>query len=139
VDGLVLNDSEAEQLTEVNNAVTAARRILEMGPTFVVVKKGEHGAILVHRDGVGTMPAFPAELHQIVDPTGAGDAFAGGLMGHIASAGRTDFPSIQTALAWGTVTASFAIESFGLERLAVIGRKEIDERMREFQAAARVG
>ena len=139
VDGLVLNDSEAEQLTEINNAVTAARRILEMGPSFVVVKKGEHGAVLVHRDGLATMPAYPAEHHQIVDPTGAGDAFAGGMMGHIASVGMTDFPSIQTALAWGTVTASFAIESFGLDRLASISRHDIDERMREFQAIARVG
>ena len=139
VDGLMLNDSEAQQLTEIGNAVTAARRILEHGPTFVVVKKGEHGAVLVHRDGVATMPAYPAELHQVVDPTGAGDAFAGGMMGHIASVGMTDFPTIQTALAWGTVTASFAIESFGLDRLMAIERKDIDERMREFQAAARVG
>ena len=139
VDGLVLNDTEAEQLTEIGNAFSAARRILEHGPTFCIVKKGEHGAILVHRDGVATMPAFPAEGHQIVDPTGAGDAFAGGLMGHLASAGRTDFESLQTAMAWGTVTASFAIESFGLDRLTAIGRKDIDERLRAFQAAARVG
>lgn len=139
VDGIVLNDTEAEQLTEIGNAVSAARRILEYGPAFVVVKKGEHGAILVHRDGVATIPAFPAEHHQVVDPTGAGDAFAGGMMGHIASAGLTDFPSIQTALAWGTVTASFAIESFGLDRLAAIDRGDIDRRMREFQASARVG
>ncbi len=126
-------------MTEITNAVTAARRIMEHGPTFVVVKKGEHGAVLVHREGVATMPAYPAELHQVVDPTGAGDAFAGGMMGHIASVGMTDFPTIQTALAWGTVTASFAIESFGLDRLMAIERKDIDERMREFQAAARVG
>lgn len=139
VDGLVLNDSEAEQLTEISNAVSAARKILDYGPSFVVVKKGEHGAVLVHRDGLATMPAYPAELHQVVDPTGAGDAFAGGMMGHIASVGMTDFPSIQTALAWGTVTASFVIESFGLDRLVSIGRPEIDARMREFQAIARVG
>ena len=139
VDGLVLNDSEATQLTEISNAVTAARRILDLGPTFVVVKKGEHGAVLVHRDGVATVPAYPAELSQVVDPTGAGDAFAGGMMGHIASTGTTDFRSIQTALAWGTVTASFALESFGLDRLAAIDRSDLDERMREFQAAARIG
>ncbi len=139
VDGLVLNDSEAEQLTEITNAITAARKIIELGPTFVVIKKGEHGAVLVHRDGLATIPAYPAELHRVVDPTGAGDAFAGGMMGHIAAAGMTDFPTLQTALAWGTVTASFAIESFGLDRLAQISRRDIDERMREFQAAARVG
>ena len=139
VDGLVLNLSEAEQLTEMTNAVSAARKILDMGPTFVVVKKGEHGAVLVHRDGLATIPAYPSELHQVVDPTGAGDAFAGGMMGHIAAVGMTDFASIQTALAWGTVTASFVIESFGLTRLTEIDRSDIDERMREFQGLARVG
>jgi len=139
IDGLVLNDSEAQQLTEITNAVSAARKILDMGPTFVVVKKGEHGAVLVHRDGLATIPAYPSEEHQVVDPTGAGDAFAGGMMGHIAAVGLTDFASIQTALAWGTVTASFAIESFGLTRLSEIGRRDIDERMREFQGLARVG
>ena len=139
VDGLVLNDSEAQQLTEITNAVSAAKKILDMGPTFVVVKKGEHGAVLVHRDGLATIPAYPSEQHQVVDPTGAGDAFAGGMMGHIAAVGMTDFASIQTALAWGTVTASFAIESFGLNRLTEISRSDIDERMREFQGLARVG
>jgi sugar/nucleoside kinase (ribokinase family) len=139
VDGLVLNDSEAQQLTEITNAVSAAKKILDMGPTFVVVKKGEHGAVLVHRDGLATIPAYPSEQHQVVDPTGAGDAFAGGMMGHIAAVGMTDFASIQTALAWGTVTASFAIESFGLTRLTEISRSDIDERMREFQGLARVG
>ena len=139
MDGIVINDSEAEQLTEVANPITAARRILEMGPTFVIVKKGEHGAVLVHRDGLAVIPAFPAEIFQVVDPTGAGDAFAGGLMGHLASVDMTDFASIQTALAWATVTASFTIESFGLERLASLTRKDIDERMQVFQAATRVG
>jgi sugar/nucleoside kinase (ribokinase family) len=139
VDGVVLNDTEAEQLTEIRNAVSAGRKILELGPEFVVVKKGEHGAVLVHRDGVATLPAFPAEAHCVVDPTGAGDAFAGGLMGHLASVGMTDFATIQAALAWGTVTASFAIESFSLERLAQLTRKEIEERMKTFQSAARVG
>ena len=139
VDGVVLNYSEAEQLTGVRNAITACRKILEMGPKFAVNKKGEHGAILVHRDGVATMPAYPAELHQVIDPTGAGDSFAGGMMGYLASVDRVDVQSLQTALAWGTVTASFTIESFGLNRLAQIDRKEIDSRMRLFQAAARVG
>ena len=139
VDGLLLNDSEAEQLTEITNPITAAHKIIELGPTFVVVKKGEHGSVLVHRDGTATMPAYPAEHHQVVDPTGAGDAFAGGMMGHLAAVGMTDFRSIQTALGWGTVTASFAIESFGLDRLSQIDRKDIDARMREFQTATRVG
>jgi sugar/nucleoside kinase (ribokinase family) len=141
VDGVVLNFSEAEQLTGVRNAVTACRKILDLGPRFAVNKKGEHGAILVHREagGVATMPAYPAELHQVVDPTGAGDSFAGGLMGFLASTRQTDFAALQSALAWGTVTASFTIESFGLDRLTQITRKDIDARMRLFQLATRVG
>ncbi len=139
VDGLVLNDTEAAQLTESSNAVTAARRIMEMGPAFVIVKKGEHGCVLVHRDGVATLPAWPAELHQVVDPTGAGDAFAGGLMAHLAAIDRTDFEAIQAALAWGTVTASFAIESFGLKRLTEIDDAALEERLKAFRNVARVG
>ncbi len=139
IDGVIINDSEAEQLTEVTNAVTAARMIVEMGPKFVIVKKGEHGAVLATKDGIGVVPAYPAELHQVVDPTGAGDSFAGGIMGHLAAVDRSDLDAIQTALAWGTVTASFTIEAFGLSRLASISRADIDNRMRQFQSAARIG
>jgi len=139
VDGVVLNNSEAEQLTGVRNPITACRKILGMGPKFAINKKGEHGAILVHRDGVATMPAYPAEVHQVVDPTGAGDSFAGGVMGYLAGADRTDFEALQTGLAWGTVTASFTIESFGLDGLATLSRADVERRMREFQNHARVG
>ncbi|HMN97641.1 MAG TPA: PfkB family carbohydrate kinase [Phycisphaerales bacterium] len=139
IDGLVLNDAEAELFTETRNPVSAARKILALGPRFVVVKKGEHGAILVHRDGVAAVPAFPAEAHQVVDPTGAGDSFAGGMMGHLASAGRSDLPAIQSALAWGTVVASFTIESHGLERLRGLGRSDVAARMEEFRRIASVG
>ncbi|MFO0874576.1 MAG: PfkB family carbohydrate kinase [Phycisphaerales bacterium] len=153
IDGLVLNDSEAELLTEQRNAFTAARAILDLGPRFVVVKKGEHGAALVHRDGIAVIPAFPAEVHQVVDPTGAGDSFAGGMMGHLASrpgaatagargAGGFDaggFDAIRAALGWGTVVASFNIESHGLERLRRISRTDIDRRFAAFQQAAKVG
>lgn len=139
VDGIVLNDSEAELLTESRNAVTAARRILEAGPRFVIVKKGEHGSVLVHRDGVAVMPAFPAEEHHVVDPTGAGDSFAGGLMGSIAASGAESFESIRAGLAWGTVVASFTIESHGLDRLAGIDRETIDKRFAQFRDLARVG
>lgn len=145
VNGIVLNYSEAEQLTGVRNAITACRKILEMmgtataGPKFVVNKKGEHGAIMVHSEGVATMPAFPAEMHQVVDPTGAGDSFAGGLMGHIAAQKKADFETLQTGLAWGTVTASFTIEAFSLDRLSQISRRDIHDRMQKFQAHARVG
>jgi sugar/nucleoside kinase (ribokinase family) len=139
VDGIILNDREAAQLTEMGNAVSAGRAILEMGPGFVVVKKGEHGAILIHREGVAIVPAFPADHTQVVDPTGAGDSFAGGFMGHVASTGGTGIADLQRAMAWGTVTASFAIEAFGLARIAKLRRHELESRFADFQAAARVG
>ncbi|NBX25258.1 MAG: sugar kinase [Planctomycetes bacterium] len=135
VDGVVLNDQEAMQLTEARNA----RAILDLGPRFVVVKKGEHGAILAHREGVATIPAFPADAAQVVDPTGAGDTFAGGLMAHVARTGRGDLATVQQGMAWGTVMASFTIEAFGLDRLARLDARQIDERMRRFQTAAKVG
>ncbi len=139
IEGLVINDSEAELLTEIPNAISAAKKILELGPSFVVVKKGEHGAVLVHREGMAVMPAWPATHEQVVDPTGAGDSFAGGMMGWIASTGKTDFETIQTGLAWGTMIASFALEAFSLDRLAQIDRGDLEERMKAFQTAARVG
>ncbi|TVQ53231.1 MAG: sugar kinase [Phycisphaerales bacterium] len=139
LDGIVINDQEAEQLTEISNAISAARKIIEMGPSFVVVKKGEHGAILVHENGVATMPAYPSDLQQVIDPTGAGDSFAGGMMGYLASKDAADFRSIQTSLAWGTVTASFTLESFGLDGLLNTTRDEIQNRMKVFQSAARIG
>jgi cytidine kinase len=139
LNGVVLNDEEAMQLTERRNAISAARAILEMGPAFVVVKKGEHGAVLVHRDGNATIPAFPADEKHVIDPTGAGDSFAGGMMGHLAANSATDFRAIQTALAWGTVMASFTIESFSMDRLLRLDQKQIDKRMADFRAASRVG
>ena len=141
VDGLVLNYDEAELLTGKQNPVTASRHILEMGPRFVVVKKGEHGAILVHRDGICALPAYPAET--VVDPTGAGDTFAGGMMGAIASqsVGGADpgsFASVRASLAYGTVIASFNIESFSLDRLKTLTRAELDQRFQEFAGMVRV-
>ncbi len=138
VDGVVLNDSEAELLTDVRNPYTAARKILDLGPRFAVVKKGEHGAVLVHEDGVALLPAYPAEAHQVVDPTGAGDSFAGGIMGYLAAHDRADFRSLQSALAWGTVTASFTIESFGLDGLARLTESKLKERLDSFREATRV-
>lgn len=140
VDGLVLNYDEAELYTETKNPVTAGRKLLEHGPRFVVIKKGEHGCILVHRDGVAALPAYPAE--RVIDPTGAGDTFAGGMMGHIASsAGGEDpgsFDVIRRALAHGTIIASFTIETFSLERLAEITDAQIGERYDEFAAMMRL-
>jgi len=139
----VLNFDEAEQFTGKRNPVTAGRKLLEYGPRFVVVKKGEHGAILVHRDGIAALPAYPAEI--VVDPTGAGDAFAGGMLGHIAS--RADsgdqpdlgaFSVVHRAMAYGTVIASFTIESFTLERLLSLSTDQIEARLEEFRRMVRV-
>lgn len=139
IDGVILNDSEATLLTEIPNAISAARAIVEMGPKFVVVKKGEHGAVLVHRDGVATVPAYPSPIERVVDPTGAGDTFAGGMMGHIAAVGRTDLETLQAGLSWGTILASFTIESFGLDGLRRIARRDLDERLESFRRVARIG
>jgi cytidine kinase len=140
VDGLVLNYDEAELLTGKNNTVTAARRILELGPKFVVVKKGEHGCILVHRDGIAALPAYPTEV--VIDPTGAGDTFAGGMMGHLAhnhlNGATMTFDILRQALAHGTVVASFNIESFSLERLASLSREELAQRYQQFVSMVRV-
>jgi sugar/nucleoside kinase (ribokinase family) len=140
VDGLVLNYDEAELLTGSRNPVAAARHILKMGPRFVVVKKGEHGALLIHRDGLGALPAFPAE--KVVDPTGAGDSFAGGMMGAIASGaapGRMgSYQQVLSALAHGTVVASFNIESFSLDRLATLKRAELAQRYKQYLKMLRV-
>lgn len=146
VDGLVLNYDEAELLTGKNNPVTAARKILELGPAFVVVKKGEHGSILVHREGVAALPAYPAE--RVIDPTGAGDSFAGGMMGSLAAASARrspdaepapiGFDELRRALAHATVAASFTIESFALERLTHLTRRELADRFDEFVRMVRV-
>ena len=143
VHGLVLNYDEAEQLTKTRNPVTAGRHILDMGPRFVVIKKGEHGAILVHRDGISAIPAYPTEL--VMDPTGAGDTFAGGMMGHIAATAQHNpaldpgaFETIRDALGYATITASYTVEAFSLGRLKNLRRIELDARYREFAAMVRL-
>ena len=139
VDGVVLNDSEAELLVEDRNVITAGKRILDLGPTFAVVKKGEHGAVLVHRDGIAVIPAFPAETDVVVDPTGAGDSFAGGMMAHIAKTGSCDFETIQSSLAWGTVMASFTIGAFGLDGIRGADQDAIAARLNQFREYGRIG
>ena len=139
VDGLIVNDSEAAELTGVRNAISAGRKILDMGPKFVVVKKGEHGAILIHPEGSAVIPAFPIDDANVVDPTGAGDSFAGGFMGYLAREGRFDFASLQKAMAYGTVVASFSLEAFGLDRMRTLKFDEINKRLAQFQQMARVG
>ncbi len=134
VDALVLNDAEAMQFTGTRNAISAARAMLDMGLTFVVVKKGEHGCVLVHQDGEGALPAFPMPADAVIDPTGAGDTFAGGMMGWLAAQDRTDLEALRTSLAWGTVTASFTLEAFGLEGQRGTNHDAIAERLETFRS-----
>ncbi|MAA52805.1 MAG: sugar kinase [Phycisphaerae bacterium] len=133
IDGLVLNDAEACQLTERSNIVEAAAAICEMGPTFVVIKKGEHGAFLHHPDGQAALPAMPLGGSEVVDPTGCGDSFAGGMMGHLAATGRRDIGTIREALAWGTVAASHTISEFGLAGLQNATGESMRERFDRFR------
>lgn len=139
VDGLVLNYDEAELLTGRAGTVSAARELLELGPRFVVVKKGEHGCIMAHRDGLAALPAYPVE--RVVDPTGAGDSFAGGLMGYLAGLDTPDpgaFDLVRRALAHGTVVASFTVEEFGLDALRRLDRPRLEDRLREFARMMRL-
>jgi len=136
VDGLVLNDGEARMLAGEVNLILAARRILARGPKFVVIKKGEHGSLLVARrdpagdslaGSIAPLPAYPTTA--VRDPTGAGDSFAGGMMGCLTRQGQYDFPHLVRAMAYGTVLASFAIEDFGLRRVGALAIDEIEHRL----------
>lgn len=128
VDCLIINDDEAKMLTGRSNLVAAAETVVAMGPPIVIVKKGESGSLMCSRDGDRfILPAYPAtEVH---DPTGAGDSFAGGLMGCLAQAQRTDFVALKTAVAYGTVVASFTIEDFSLNALMRTTRDDIERRL----------
>lgn len=131
VDALIINDSETRMLGGGDNLIEAAKRVLDMGPRLLIVKKGEHGAIMLTRDDFFAIPAYPCRV--VRDPTGAGDTFAGGLMGCLAALGRTDGPAMRQALAYGTVLASFCVEDFSLGRLASVTRQEVDDRLAEFR------
>lgn len=131
LDGLVLNDSEAKLLTGDENLVRAGHKVRELGPKFVVIKKGEHGAMFFGQDETYVMPAYPTP--DVVDPTGAGDSFAGGMMGFLAERGKSDPATLKEALAYGTIVASFNVEDFSLDRMKKIGRKQLDERMQAYR------
>jgi len=130
VDVLLVNDEEARQLTGEYSLVKAARKIMSMGPKFLVIKKGEHGALLFHDNNVFFAPALP--LEDVFDPTGAGDTFSGGFMGHLARTRDISFENMKTAIIVGSAMASFCVEKFGPERLKEITRVEIDDRIRQF-------
>jgi sugar/nucleoside kinase (ribokinase family) len=131
IHGLVLNDSEARLLTGDENLVRAGRSVLKFGPRFVVVKKGEHGAMFFSEEETFVLPAFPT--CDVVDPTGAGDCFGGGMMGCLAELGSTEPRAFKTAMAYGTVVASFCVEDFSLDRLKRIDRAAIDRRLAEYR------
>jgi sugar/nucleoside kinase (ribokinase family) len=130
VDILTINDAEARQLSGEHSLVRAAERILAMGPKYLVVKKGEHGALLFGAGRVFFAPALP--LEDVVDPTGAGDTFAGGFIGYLARTQDHSFDNLKRAIIVGSALASFTCEKFGIERLVEISREDIDERIRQF-------
>ena len=130
-DVLLVNDSEARQLTNEFSLVKAAKKILAMGPKYLIIKKGEHGALLFHQDQVFFAPALP--LEDVFDPTGAGDTFAGGFMGHLAKTKDLSFENMKTAIIVGSAMASFCVEKFGTERLKEITKEDIDRRLQMFR------
>tara|TARA_B100002019_G_scaffold241470_1_gene217488 strand:+ start:4381 stop:5322 length:942 start_codon:yes stop_codon:yes gene_type:complete len=123
----VINDSEAEELTGESNIILAGNKLRQMGPDSVIIKKGEHGAILFHENGMFALPAYP--VTQLHDPTGAGDSFAGALIGRLASRNRSDFSGIKEAMLYATCTASLTVEAFGCDRLESAGNSLIEERV----------
>ena len=130
VDVLILNDEEARQLTDEYALVTAAKKILKMGPAHVIIKKGEHGALLFSVDQMFFAPALP--LAEVFDPTGAGDTFAGGFMGYIASTEDNSFENLKRAVIYGSAMASFCVEKFGTQRLLEVTQEDIIQRVKEF-------
>jgi sugar/nucleoside kinase (ribokinase family) len=130
VDILMINDAETRQLSSEHNLLRAAKRIFKMGPSTLVVKRGEYGAMLVDNRGVFCVPAFP--LEEPHDPTGAGDSFAGGFMGHLAAEGSKSDAALRRAMVYGSVMGSFTVEKFGLDRLRTLKHREIHARARHF-------
>lgn len=130
VDILTINDDETRQLTGEHNLLRAAKHVFKMGPRTLIIKRGEHGALMIHDKFIFSVPAFP--LEEVRDPTGAGDTFAGGFMGYLAGAGRVNERTLRSAMVYGSVLASFTVERFGVERLAGVTRKEIVARARRF-------
>jgi sugar/nucleoside kinase (ribokinase family) len=129
VDGLVLNDEEARMLTGEDNLIRAAQAVLGLGPRYVLLKKGEHGAFLMGEDVHFSLPAYP--VTEVVDPTGAGDSFAGGFMGHLAAAGNAHPGTLRRAMLYGTVAASYCVQGFSIEDLGGRGTEDLEERVSE--------
>jgi sugar/nucleoside kinase (ribokinase family) len=130
IDVLTINDEEARQLSGEYSLVKAAKKILTLGPKYLIIKKGEHGALLFHEDKVFSTPALP--LADVFDPTGAGDTFAGGFIGYLAKAGTIDFNTMKNAIVYGSALASFCVEKFGTEKILNLKPEEINARVTEF-------
>lgn len=128
IDALLINDEEACQIAGEHNLLRAAKRIFSMGPRAVVIKRGEYGAMLFHRDAMLAVPAYP--LEEVHDPTGAGDSFAGGFMGYLAQKKKIGHSSLRHAMVYGSVMGSFAVEQLGVERLRKLTRREVEARAR---------
>lgn len=131
IDGLVMNDSEAKLLSGEENLVRAGHAVRQRGPKFVVIKKGEHGAMFFSKHETYVLPAYPTP--RVVDPTGAGDSFAGGMMGYLAEQGNFEPATLKRAMAYGILVASFAVEDFSLDRLVHISRQDLERRMEEYR------
>ncbi len=131
IDVITINDEEARQLTGEYSLVVAARKIHEMGPKYVVIKKGEHGALLFHKENMFYAPALP--LEEVFDPTGAGDTFAGGFAGYLAKTADYSFENMKNAVIYGSTLASFCVEKFGTERMQNLTTDEIDHRLEQFK------
>jgi sugar/nucleoside kinase (ribokinase family) len=131
---LVINDSEARELADEVNIVRAANKILTMGPKVLVIKRGEYGALMFNGKSIFSVPAFPIE--EVMDPTGAGDSFAGGLMGYLAASGATDDAAMRKAVVFGSVMASFNVMDFGPKQLEALTYPEIEARYRDFHRLA---
>ncbi len=132
VNVLTINDEEARQMTKEYSLVVAAQKIMEMGPKYVVIKKGEHGALLFNKDEIFFAPALP--LEEVFDPTGAGDTFAGGLAGYLASTGDYSFENMKNAIIYGSALASFCVEKFGAERIINLSAEDLNKRIHQFKS-----
>ncbi len=136
IDVLIINDEEARQLSNEYSLKTAARKILEMGPEYLVIKKGEHGALLFHGEEIFNAPGLP--LEEVFDPTGAGDTFAGGFMGYLAKSDDISFENMKRAVIYGSTMASFCVEKFGTEQLQNLTEKQVNDRLNQFLKLAHV-
>ena len=131
VDAVVINDEEAKLLTKEDNLIKCAKKMMDWGANYVVIKKGEHGAMLFHEDVI--FPSVGFSLESVVDPTGAGDSFAGAMIGHLAAKNKTSFSEIKKSIIYGNVMGSFAVEKYGLAGLTSLKKLDISKRIRQYE------